>query len=130
MKTPILCLLTAAALLGCSPVATPLLQETAQASRSCISLTQVGGRRAVGPQAVLFETVGSTNYVNRLRSLCPPLARLGRTATISIASGGDGGQLCSGDRIRVFDPAELQSKQVTGSPTCVLGDFIPEPARR
>ena len=130
MRTPVFCLLTAAALLGCSPVATPLLQEKAQASRSCISLTQVAGRRAVGPQAVLFETVGSSNYVNQLRGQCPPLARLGSTATISIASGGDGGQLCSGDRIRVFDPAELQGKRVTGYPTCVLGEFKADPPRR
>jgi hypothetical protein len=130
MRTPVFCLLTAAALLGCSPVATQSLQQGATASRSCISLTQVAGRRAVGPQAVLFETVGPTNYLNQLRGPCPPLARLRSTATISVASGGNGGQLCSGDRIRVFDPAELQGRQLTGYPTCVLGDFIAEPARR
>ena len=78
---------------------------------------------------MLFETLGTTNYVNQLRGQCPPLVGLASTATISVASG-EGGQLCSGDRIRVFDPAEQQGRQVTGDPTCVLGKFVSEPAQR
>ncbi len=100
------------------------------AGLSCISLTQVAGRRAVGPGTVLFETVGPTNYVNQLRGRCPSLARLGSTATISVASGGQAGQLCSGDRIRVFDPVELGGGRLESYPTCVLGRFVAQPVRR
>ncbi|WP_294173367.1 hypothetical protein [uncultured Sphingomonas sp.] len=93
-------------------------------------MTQVAGRRAVGPGTVLFETVGPTNYVNQLRGRCPSLARLGSTATISVASGGQAGQLCSGDRIRVFDPVELGGGRLESYPTCVLGRFVAQPVRR
>lgn len=76
---------------------------------SCIQLTQVAGRRVVDGSSVLFEMTGPSNYVNRLQGQCPGLARLGSTATVSVASGGEGGRLCRGDRIRVVDPVEADA---------------------
>ena len=129
MRTLAFCLLAAGALHGCGQAPADALTSGGTASLGCISLTQVAGRRAVGPGTVLFETVGPNNYVNQLRGPCPPLERLGSTATISVASGGQGGQLCSGDRIRVFDPVELGGTTATGYPTCVLGRFIAQPVK-
>jgi hypothetical protein len=129
MRTLAFCLLAAGSLHGCAQAPADELTPAETAALHCITLTQVAGRRAVGPGTVLFETVGPNNYFNQLRGRCPPLERLGSTATISVASGGQGGQLCSGDRIRVLDPIELGSTPVTGYPTCVLGRFIAQPAK-
>lgn len=129
MRTLAFCLLAAGSLHGCAQAPGDSPASGGTAALDCITLTQVAGRRAVGLGTVLFETVGPNDYVNQLRGACPPLERLGTTATISIASGGQGGQLCSGDRIRVFDPVELAGNRVTGYPTCVLGRFVVQPIR-
>jgi len=99
------------------------LQTVSNAGRlNCISTLQIAGRRVSGTSAVLFEMIGPSNYVNDMGNSCPQIARLGKSAVISIASGGEGGQLCRGDRIRVFDPVEARGSQTT-YPTCVLNDF-------
>ena len=127
MRTLAFYMLAAGSLHGCAQAPADQLTSGGAAALSCITLTQVAGRRAVGPGTVLFSTVGPTNYVNQLRGRCPPLERLGSTATISVASGGHGGQLCSGDRIRVFDPVEVVGTRLESYPTCVLGRFIAQP---
>jgi len=89
----------------------------------CVPLSQVAGRRVVDASSVLFEMTGPSNYMNRLQGQCPGLARLSTSATISIASGGKGGRLCRGDRIRVADPVEANVTGLRSYPTCVLSDF-------
>lgn len=125
MRSLMVATVAAGTLLGCTGAAVQPV-ATSTAGVSCISLTQVAGRRAVA-DGVLFELVGRTNYLNRLRGECPFLARLGSTATISVAGGGEGGQLCSGDRVRIFDPVEVAGRTIAGVPTCVLSEFVPVP---
>lgn len=97
----------------------------AAASQACIPLAQVAGRRVVNGSAILFEMTGPTNFSNPLLGQCPGLARLGSSATVSIAKGGEGGNLCRGDRIRVADPVEVDGQALSSIPTCVLADFQP-----
>lgn len=122
-----------AVLASCAPVPAAEAGRPAEAGQlSCIQLSQVAGRRVVGGSAVLFEMTVPSNYVNRLQGQCPGVARLGSTATVSIASGGDGGRLCRGDQIRILDPVEADATGLRSYPTCVLADFEPvlrEPAR-
>lgn len=117
-----------AVLASCAAVPAPESRSSAEAGQvSCIQLSQVAGRRVVDASSVLFEMTGPANYVNRLQGQCPGLARLGTSATVSIASGGEGGRLCRGDRIRVVDPVEASGTGLRSYPTCVLSDFEPVP---
>lgn len=117
-----------AVLASCAAVPAPESRPYAEAGQGpCIQLSQVAGRRVVDASSVLFEMTGPANYVNRLQGQCPGLARLGTSATISIASGGEGGRLCRGDRIRVVDPVEVSGTGLRSYPTCVLSDFEPVP---
>lgn len=100
-------------------------QATAADAVQCIALNQVAGRRVVDGTSVLFEMSGPVDYRNALGGNCPGLARLGSTATISIASGGEGGRLCRGDRVRVVDPVETGRAGAVVAPTCVLDSFTP-----
>lgn len=115
---------------GCSPVSSTLAPQGSQASPAalrCIPLEQVVGRRVAAPNGVLFEMLGGMTYRNQLQGQCPGLSRIGVTATISIASGGEGGRLCAGDRIRVADPVEARATGLASYPTCILGKFMTEP---
>jgi len=115
-------------LAGCSAdspnVGSARVQNEAQ---RCIKLDQIAGRRVVG-QSVQFEMSNGINYRNDFTGACPGLERLGPTATISVVSGGEGGQLCRGDRIRVADPVEAIGSGLASAPTCALGDFQSQPA--
>ncbi|WP_205480317.1 hypothetical protein [Sphingomonas arenae] len=114
-------------LLGaCAPAPAPAGEQLAgnQAVR-CISLNQVAGRSVVDASSVRFEMNGPVDYRNQLQGQCPGLTRLGSSATISVASGGEGGRLCRGDRIRVADPVETRATGFLNEPTCLLGDFVP-----
>lgn len=81
---------------------------------SCVSLTQLGSNRAVGPNMVLFEGPGSRLYVNRT-SGCEGLRNNGALVIQS-----PNGQLCRGDIVRVVD---LASNVDQGS--CAMGAFVP-----
>lgn len=122
MKTALPLHLTALALIGCSTTQPQLAQGLAKAAR-CIDLNQVVGRRAAGPDSVEFELANGTVYRSRIVGQCPGLARLGASATVSVASGGEGGRLCTGDRIRVFDPLEVRAVSSRSQPTCTLGEW-------
>ena len=125
MRQAVIPVCLAFAFAGCS--AAPPAQGLAGATARCVPLSQVAGRRVAGPDAVDFELGSGVIYRNRLQG-CPGLQRLGATATVSIASGGEGGRLCAGDRIRVFDPVEARATGVSAQPACVLGDFQLLPA--
>jgi len=101
--------------LCCAPVRPPQQQASAP---SCIPLSAIGGRRVVAADTLLSEMVGPVNYRNRLAARCPATTRLGSTATIVFLDP-QGGQLCTGDRIRIIDPAD----RITTSPECRLGSF-------
>jgi len=114
---------------SCAPApATPSLAGS-QGVR-CIALNQVAGRSVADASSVRFEMNGPVDYTNRLQGQCPGLARLGSTAAISVATGGEGGQLCRGDRIRVADPVETRATGYLNEPTCLLGDFLPVERQR
>lgn len=91
----------------------------------CIALDHVAGRRVAG-SSIIFEMTGGANYRNDFVGACPGLNQLGATATVSVASGGEGGQLCSGERVRVMDLVEAGATGPLSQPTCVLGEFQAE----
>ena len=124
--TAALMLSLGAVLAGCAGPPLQTTQAAAGATGSrCIALNQIAGRRVV-ESSLLFEMIGAPNYRNDPIGPCPGLERLGSTATISIASGGEGGQLCRGDRVRVADPVEARASGLLNQPTCRLGDFVPD----
>ena len=122
MKTALPLQLTAVALIGCSTTPQQLPQRLAKAAR-CIDLNQVVGRRAAGPDSVEFELANGITYRSRVVGHCPGLKRLGASATVSVASGGEGGRLCAGDRIRVLDTLEVRMASIQSQPTCTLGEW-------
>ena len=107
----------------------PPAQATAARGARCIQVDQVVARRAVGPNAVEFDLLGGTTYRNQLEAPCTNLERLGTTAAVAITSGAETGRLCAGDRVKIFDPAEVQATGLAGYPFCKLGEFtaIPTP---
>jgi hypothetical protein len=68
--------------------------------------------------------VGGVTYRNHLAQVCPGMDRLGSSAAIDSINRGEGAQLCRGDRIRVYDAAEIKATDAAQAPTCVLGDFV------
>ncbi len=83
---------------------------------SCVRLTDIGGNRSVGNNALIFE--GRTSgrlWVNRPPAGCPVL-RHGRALQTRTTST----QLCRGDIATVFDPVSG-----TDYGGCGLGDFTP-----
>lgn len=120
-QTIVTCVLPLFALAACAVGRTHVWQAEVGITR-CIPLDQVVGRRVVGSHLV-FETTGPTDFRNDLIGGCPRLVRLRSSATVSIASGGDGGQLCRGDRVRIADPVEAGATGLLNQPTCQLGDF-------
>ena len=83
-------------------------------TRACVPQHQLRGNRTVG-DAIVFEGIGDTIYVNRPAAGCPDLrgGRALRTRTTS-------SQLCRGDIVTVFDP--VSGAEFGG---CGLGDFTP-----
>lgn len=108
-----------AALFSCAPASPPQPEVHANA-RSCISLANIGGRRVVAPDTLLFEMAGPVNFRNRLATHCPPTVRLGPSATVVFLNP-QGGQICTGDRVRIVDFAE----NIATSPECLVGPFEP-----
>lgn len=113
--------IVAPVLTGCA--AAPMTQQPISAGAECIALNQVVGRRVAGPNAIEFEMVDGSVIRNDLASACPGLERLGGLATISISSGGEGGRLCRGDRVRIFDPIEARATGLQSYPECLVGGF-------
>ena len=82
---------------------------------SCVSSRDLQGNRSVGERAIIFDSIGSTLYVNRPRDGCPEI-----TSTRALRTRSPSTRLCSGDLASVFDPT-------TGAEYggCALGDFTP-----
>lgn len=123
MRRTMFGILVGATLAGCA-VAPPPTRPMSGPAANCIALDQVITRRAVAAATIDFEMIGGKIYRNQLASACPGLARLGDLAVVALTSGGEGGRLCRGDRVRVFDPVEARATGLQSYPECLLGDFV------
>ena len=124
--------LTATLLLfACAPQqAAPEAARTAAATGApvqCIALDQVISRRPAGAQALVFELTGGRRYRNELPDHCPGLARAGDAEIVHVEA--TGSRLCSGDRVRIYDPVEAKNIGVQAFPHCRLGAFTPVAAQ-
>ncbi|WP_395623754.1 hypothetical protein [Sphingomonas daechungensis] len=119
----------AAAALAANPTAEP--SATTKANR-CVPLDQIVGRRTVGPNAVEFDVVGGVTYRSELARPCAGVERLGSSAAIAITTGAETGDICEGDRVKIFDPVEVQATGLRNYPHCQLGKFtvVSVPARK
>jgi hypothetical protein len=125
--TPLLVLV---AVTACTATPSPAPSQTTAASGvRCIPLDQVVARRAVSPNEVEFDVLGGTTYRNQLESPCTNLQRIGANAAVAITAGAETGRLCAGDRVKIFDPAEVQATGLAGYPFCKLGQFTALPTR-
>lgn len=82
---------------------------------TCVNSRDLQGNRSVGEGAIIFESIGSTLYVNRPPAGCPELKRNRALRTRTTST-----RLCSGDLVSVFDP--VSGFEYGG---CGLGDFTP-----
>lgn len=98
----------------------------ASGTQQCLSAAAISGRYAVPPNSIMFDMIGRTNFRNDLATACPSLQRLGQSAAIVFDSS-SGGQICSGDRVRLFDSRDMGPNRLAGAQICVLGPFIPVP---
>ena len=126
---------------ACAPIILLLLLATACAQArpardhanstqvSCIPANQIAVRHIAGPSAVNFEMLGGANYRNELAGRCSAFKRLGDNAIIAVAPSSDKGRLCVGDRVRIFDPVDVDASGLKGYPSCQLGPFTAMPAR-
>jgi hypothetical protein len=97
--------------------------RTAGAPIECLSLDQIVSRRPSGERSILFETTGGRAYRNDLPEQCPGLEHAGPSHIVEVEA--TGGQLCRGDRVRVYDPIEARNIGSGAFPQCRLGDFAP-----
>jgi len=83
--------------------------------QSCLSMTRQMNSRIIPGQAIVYEGVGDTIYVNRLRGGRENLDRWD-----VLVSEVHGGSICRGETMRTIDPS---SRMLTG--IVFLDDFIP-----
>ena len=123
MKTPAQLILLCFAAAGCTAGPPPEPKATAAGAVRCIPLDQVIARRPSGPASVDFEMLGGITYRNQLASACPGLGRLGESAVVAVTAGAETGSLCTGDRVKIFDPVEVKATGLETYPSCQLGGF-------
>ncbi|HYE28409.1 MAG TPA: DUF6491 family protein [Allosphingosinicella sp.] len=125
MRVAIFALFVAVLLAGCTtePQAPERLTRAARAPVECINLDQIVSRRPSGDRSILFEMTGGRVYRNALPGRCPGLERAGPSHIVEVEA--TGGQLCRGDRIRVYDPLEARNIGSGAFPQCRLGVFTP-----
>lgn len=90
---------------------------------SCLSADRMTARRPLGPQAMLFETLGGKLYRNELPASCPGLTR--NDAMDALVFEMHGSQVCRNDSFRVVDPMAAKTVGWEAFPRCRLGKFIP-----
>jgi hypothetical protein len=125
MRETILFLSVAVLLTGCTaePPEPGKSIRTAGAPVECLNLDRIVSRRPSGEGSILFETTGGRNYRNVLPGQCPGLERAGPGHIVEVEA--TGGQLCRGDRVRVYDPIEARNMGSGAFPQCRLGVFAP-----
>lgn len=114
---------TVAAAAVASVNAQPSAPAPAPQAKRCITLDQVVGRRTAAPNSLEFDVMGGITYRNELATSCKSIERLGPSAIIGVTSDGDTGMLCTGDRVKIFDPVEVKNTGLRGYPYCRLGNF-------
>ena len=97
--------------------------STTPVGLACIDSDRVAGRRGAGAGAIDFEMSNGVVFRNHFQGACPGIERLGSMLAVAVVSGGEGGRLCRGDRIRIFDPVEVRAVGIPAQPSCVLGGF-------
>jgi hypothetical protein len=107
------------------PTAAPPLAE-AGAQVNCIDLPRVSGRHVLPPSSVVFDMVGGLSYRNDLQGNCPSAARADPSAIIQTES--QSSRLCRDDRVRIYDPVEMQATGPRATSECRLGAFTAIPA--
>ena len=115
-------LLSIAALTGCA--VQPTAPAAASRAERCVSAAAVSGRHVLPPDSIMFEMLGPVNYRNVLARPCPGLTRLGTSAAIVFETSTNG-QICAGDRVRLFDSRASGPNRLRGAPVCELGWFVP-----
>lgn len=128
MRETILFLSVAILLTGCTakPPEPGRAIRTAGAPVECLNLDQIVSRRPSGEGSILFEMTGGRAYRNDLPGRCPGLKRAGPSHIVEVEA--TGGQLCRGDRVRVYDPIEARNIGRGAFPQCRLGPFTPSDA--
>lgn len=95
----------------------------ASGARQCVSSAAISGRYALRPNSIMFEMTGPVDYRNTLATECRSLERLGSSAAM-VFENSTPGQICSGDRVRLFDARGTGPDQLSGAAVCVLGPFM------
>lgn len=101
------------------------IQDAERPAPRCLSLDQVISRTPRPPEHIRFEMADGTVYLSRPADRCNSLARAGRQDILVLEA--DGSQICSGDRVRIVDPAEARAGGMRAFPSCRLGPFVAEP---
>lgn len=112
-----LLLLGAAAPNHVAPAAAP------DGTTRCIHPRDVVARYPEKPNAVVFEMAGGITYRNDLVGSCPGVTRSTPASIVQIEA--EGGDLCTNDTIRVYDPVEVRGVGPGASGRCRLGAFTP-----
>ena len=89
----------------------------------CIYPRDVVARHPEKPNAVVFEMAGGITYRNDLVGVCPGVARSTAASIVQVEA--DGGQLCTNDSVRVYDPVEVRGVGAGATARCRLGAFTP-----
>ena len=92
----------------------------------CIDPHQIVARRPEPPHSLVFEMSGGITYRNEVVGACPSLARADGNSIIQIEP--DGGNLCTNDHVRVYDPVEMRGVGAGATARCRLGAFTPVPS--
>jgi hypothetical protein len=91
----------------------------------CIHPSNIVARYPEKPNAVVFEMAGGITYRNDLVGACPSVARSTSASIVQIEV--TGGDLCTNDTIRVYDPVEIRGVGPGATARCRLGAFTPVP---
>lgn len=106
--------------------------EKAGDSRTCIPNSTIANRVVEDERTIRFEMLGRRAYRNRLSAPCPGL-RQASNGFGALAFEVHGSSLCSGDLMRVVDPARGGTMTLETATICPLGRFerlADRPARR